>query len=99
MTAARDDRGHGLAMDAVVEDEEREPEDRERVLGPQLPSLVEEDVELLGEAVDNQGRQLARLWVDVAQVVARVFPVVMGPAAGRAVTGPTAGRAAGEHQA
>ncbi len=43
----------GLGVDAVVEDEERQPEDPEGVLGPQLV-VLDVDVELLGEAVHRQ---------------------------------------------
>jgi hypothetical protein len=39
-----------LRPDAVVEDEEREAEDPERVVGSQLPRFVDVHVELLGEA-------------------------------------------------
>ena len=48
----------GLGVDAVVEDEEREPEDPEGVLGAQLV-VLDVDVELFGEAMDRQGRELS----------------------------------------
>ena len=40
-------------MDAVVEDEERQPEDPEGVLGAQFVAL-DAHVELFGEAVDRK---------------------------------------------
>ena len=58
--------------DAVVEDQEREAEHAERVLGPELP-VVDVDVELLGEAMDGQRGQLPGVGVDEREVVAGVL--------------------------
>src|SRR4030095_8002393 len=41
----------GLGTDAVVQDQERQPEDPEGMLGPELV-VADVDVELLGEAMD-----------------------------------------------
>ncbi len=78
-----------------MEDQDREPEDPERVLGPQLTAVdvvVDVDVELLGEALDGQGGEVAGGRVDVGQVMAGVAEVALGregqPAAG---PGPWAG--------
>ena len=48
----------GLGVDAVMEDEERQPEDPEGVLGAQLV-VLDVHVELFGEAVDRQRRELS----------------------------------------
>ena len=74
-------RARLFGVDAVVEDEEREPEDPEGVLGAQFV-VLDVHVELFGEAMDRQGRELSGGGVDVGQVVARVIEVA----------------AAGEHQ-
>jgi hypothetical protein len=54
-----------------VQNQEREPEQPERVLRAQV-AVPFVDLQLLGEAVDGERRQVARGGVDVAQVVARV---------------------------
>jgi hypothetical protein len=51
-----------------VEDEEREPEDPEGVLGAQF-IVLDVDVELFGEAMDGQGCERSGGGVDVGQVV------------------------------
>src|SRR5262249_14363032 len=72
-------RAGGLAADQVVEDEEGQPEDGEGVLGPQL-AVVCVDVELFGEALDRQHREVPGGWVDVGEVVAGL---VLSAAAGQ----------------
>src|SRR5215472_12041745 len=47
----------GFAVYPVVEDEERQPEDGEGMLGPQF-AVVDVDVELFGEAADRQHGEL-----------------------------------------
>ena len=72
-----------------MQDQEREAEHRERVLGPQLVAAGVH-VELLGEARHLQRGQLPRLRVDVGQVVAGVLQRAaagQGQAAVRAVAG------------
>src|SRR5690348_5235516 len=66
--------GGGFAMYPVVEDEERQPEDGEGMLGPQF-AVLDVDVEPFGEAVDRQHRELLGGWVDVGEVVARLVQV------------------------
>jgi hypothetical protein len=58
-----------FAVHAVVEQQEREPEDPEGMLGPQFV-VLDVDVELLGEALHRQRRQLPGGRVDGGQVVA-----------------------------
>src|SRR5262245_9800218 len=65
-----------LLVDAVVEDEERQAEDRERVLGSQL-AVLDVDVELLGEPADLEGRELAGVGIDVGEVVAGMVVAVV----------------------
>ena len=61
-------------VDAVVEDEQRQPEDPEGVLGAQFV-VLDVYVELFGEAMDREGRERSGRGVDVGQVVARVHEV------------------------
>src|SRR5215470_11540030 len=63
-----------FAVYPVVEDEKRQPEDRESVLGPQF-AVVDVDIELFGEAVDRQHRELPGGWVGVGEVVAGLVQV------------------------
>ena len=58
----------GLACDPVVQGQEREAEDPERVLRAQR-AVLDEDVELLLEAVHGQGGELVCRRVDVGEVV------------------------------
>ena len=67
-----------------MEDEERQPEDPEGVLGAQLV-VLDVHVELFGEAMDRQSRELSGGGIDVGQVVARVIEVA---AAGQHETTP-----------
>ena len=60
-----------LAVDGVMQHQEREPVEGERVVGSKLAALGE-DVELLGEAVHGQRGELAGFGIDVGQVVAGV---------------------------
>src|SRR6266545_7147470 len=62
-----------LAVEAVVEHQEGEPEDPEGMFGAQF--VVLDDVELLGEAWRGQRRQLPGVGVDVGQVVASLAKV------------------------
>jgi hypothetical protein len=55
-----------------VQDQERQAEHPERVLGPQLARL-EEHVEPLGEPAHRGGGQLGRLRVYISKVVARLI--------------------------
>src|SRR3954471_9183357 len=75
----------GLAGDPVVQGQERDAEDPERMLGAQLAAL-DEDVELLGEAGDRQRGQLVRGLVDVGEVVPGLT-VVDAAAQGEAAVG------------
>src|SRR4249919_1203986 len=59
-------RRGGLAVYPVVQDEERQPEHGEGVLGPQL-AVFGVDVKLLGEAVDRQHREFPGGRVDVGE--------------------------------
>jgi len=54
-----------------VQHEEWEPEDRERVVGPQV-AILDVDVELFGEAMNLERRELAGAGLDVGEVVVRV---------------------------
>ena len=72
-----------------MEDEERQPEHPEGVLGPQL-AVVDVHVELLGEAVHRKGGELTRLGVDVGQVVAGMVEVA-ATGQHQATVGPGAG--------
>src|SRR5215467_9806980 len=64
----------GFAVYPVMEDEERQPEDRESVLGPQF-AVLDVDVELFGEPVDRQHRDLPSNWVGVDEIVAELVQV------------------------
>src|SRR6266566_560011 len=75
--AATSRRRGGLAAYPVVQDEERQPEDGEGVLGPQL-AVAGVDVKLLGEAVHRQHREIPGGGVDVGQVVPGL--IVIAPA-------------------
>ena len=61
-----------------MEDEERETEEPEGVFGEEVAIRGDEHVELLGEAVDGQGGQLAGVGVDVGEVVAGVVERTAG---------------------
>src|SRR4029453_16844609 len=63
-----------LWPDAVVEDEEWEPEDPEGVLSPELP-VLHVHVELLVEATNRERGEVPRLGVDDGEVVARMVEV------------------------
>ena len=58
-------------MHPVVEHQEREAENPERMLGPQL-ALVHVHVQALGEAPGGRGGELGGIRVDVGQVVTRL---------------------------
>ena len=60
-----------------MQHEERQPEQREGVLGAQLV-LVDVHRELLSEPVDRQRGQFAGVGVDIRQVVAGVLVAVAG---------------------
>ena len=60
-----------------MQDQEREAEDPERVLGPQV-AVLDEHVELLREALHGQCGQLVRVGVDVGQVVPGLTVVARG---------------------
>ncbi len=57
-----------------MEDEERQPENGERVLGAQV-ARVDVYLELFAESVDGDGSELAVVRVDVGQVVAGLVGV------------------------
>src|SRR6516164_4654645 len=72
----------GLAVYPVVEHEERQPEDREGVLGAQF-AVLDVDVELFGEAADGQYGELLGGRVDVSEVVAGLVRTRPPPARAR----------------
>ena len=61
-------------MHPVVQDEEGQPEDGKGVLGSQFV-VLQVDVELFGEAVDRQHREISAGWVDVGEVVTGLVQV------------------------
>src|SRR5215813_3967479 len=80
-------RGGCFAVYPVVEDEKRQPENGECMLGPQF-TVLDVDVEPLGEAVDRQHGELIGGWVYVGEVVAGLIQVT---AAGQDQATPGAG--------
>ena len=93
----------GLGVDAVMEDEEGQPEDPEGVLGAQFV-VVDVYVELFGEAMDRECGQLIVVLVDVGEVVAGVIERAAAgepqPAAGSRPWGEGGGEAgAGQREA
>ena len=68
-----------------MQHEERQPEDREGVLGAQL-GVVDIHVQLLAEPGDGEGGQLAGFRIDVGQVVAGMSTAVTGQRQAAAVT-------------
>ena len=85
--------GAGLFVDAVVEDQERQPEHPEGVFGLQLAGDGV-DVQLLGEAGDGEGGHVPGVGVDGGQVVARVGQVAPGGEGQPAVNRPRGRRVA-----
>jgi hypothetical protein len=73
-----------------MQDEEGQPEDGEGVLGSQL-AVLHVDVELFGEAMDGQHREIPGGLVDVGEVVAGLVQVA---AAGQDQAATGGGRAA-----
>jgi hypothetical protein len=63
-----------FAVYPVVEDEERQSEDGESMLGPQF-AVLDVDVQLFGEAADRKHREFTGGWVHVSEVVAGLVQV------------------------
>src|SRR3954452_3210077 len=76
----------GLAGDAVVQGQEMEAEDPEHVFGAQC-AVLDEDVELLLEAMHGQGGELVCGGVDVGEIVPGLA-VVDAAGQGQATVGP-----------
>jgi hypothetical protein len=72
----------GFWPDAVLHDEEWEPEHREGVFGAQF-TVSDVELELLAEPVHGERGQLAAVGIDLGEVVAGVAVAV---AAGREAT-------------
>lgn len=68
MPSSRGRSAGGLTCDPVVQGQERETEDPERMFRAER-AVLDEDVELLLEAVHGQGSELVCRRVDVGEVV------------------------------
>jgi hypothetical protein len=58
-----------LAVHAVVQDQERDAEHRERVFRAQVPAIVDVHIQPLSKPVHSEHGQLGGLRVDVGQVM------------------------------